>query len=463
MQSVRFDPDLIRRYDLHGPRYTSYPSALHFTGEFGEEEYRQAVAHSNDELIPRPLALYAHIPFCTSPCFYCGCTRIITRNPSKGAEYLDKLLEEIALVAPMLDRDRVVEQIHLGGGTPTFFSTGQLERLVQGFDQHFRMDHGTGREWSVEVDPRTLGPVEARELVSLGFNRFSLGVQDFDPAVQKAVNRVQSVEETVDLIDALRAAGVPSTNLDLIYGLPFQTPETFGRTLDTVLGIRPERLALYSYAHLPDLFKGQRQIHGEDLPAPEVKLELLQNSIERITSAGYVYIGMDHFALPDDELSLALADGTLQRNFQGYSTHAECDLLGFGMSAIGAIGDCYVQSAKSVIEYYHMIEKGRLPVYRGLSLSGDDLVRREIIQDIMCRGRIDGDRIARRWNIAFGEYFQTSLERLAALEADGLVTREGLHIQVTPAGRLLLRAVAMCFDGRREHGVQETPRYSRLI
>lgn len=463
MPSIHFDADLIRRYDLHGPRYTSYPPALHFTEDFGEAEYRDAVALSNDELIPPPLALYAHIPFCTSPCFYCGCTRIITRNPSKGAEYLDRLLKEVALAAPLLDRDRVVEQIHLGGGTPTFLSTGQLRRLVQGFDQHFRMDHGAGREWSVEVDPRTLGTVEARELVSLGFNRFSLGVQDFDPVVQKAVNRVQSVEETVALIDALRGAGVPSTNLDLIYGLPLQTPASFNRTLDIVLDIRPERLALYSYAHLPDLFKGQRQIRGGDLPAPQVKLELLQISIERITAAGYVYIGMDHFALPDDELAQALEDGTLQRNFQGYSTHAECDLLGFGMSAIGAIGDSYVQNVKSLIEYYHLVEKARLPVRRGLNLSGEDLVRREIIQDIMCRGRIDGETIARRWNIDFGEYFRTSLEKLGKLERDGLVTRDGFRIQVTPAGRLLLRAVAMCFDGRREHGVPETPKYSRLI
>ncbi len=368
MQAVHFDPDLIRRYDLHGPRYTSYPSALHFTEDFGEADYGRAITRSNDELIPRGLALYAHIPFCTSPCFYCACTRIITRDPSKGAEYLEKLLEEVARVAPRLDPDRLVEQIHLGGGTPTFFSHGQLAKLVESFDQHFRMDHGPEREWSVEIDPRTLGPAEARNLVNLGFNRFSLGVQDFDPAVQKAVNRVQSVDSTVNLITALRESGVPSTNLDLIYGLPLQSPDTFNRTLDTVLDIRPERLALYSYAHLPDLFKGQRQIREEDLPAPELKLEILQNSIERITAAGYVYIGMDHFALPDDELARALEAGTLQRNFQGYSTHAECDLIGFGMSAIGAIGDCYVQNAKSIIEYYHALDHDRLPVRRGLRL-----------------------------------------------------------------------------------------------
>lgn len=463
MESVHFDPDLIRRYDLHGPRYTSYPSALHFNEDFGEADYREAVARSNDELIPRPLALYAHIPFCTSPCFYCGCTRIITRDPAKGAEYLERLLDEVALVSPMLDRDRVVEQIHLGGGTPTFFTGRQIEQLIRGFDEHFKMDHGPGREWSVEVDPRTLGPDEARDLVSLGFNRFSLGVQDFDPDVQKAVNRVQSVESTVALMDALRGVGVPSTNLDLIYGLPLQTTETFDRTLDTVLDIRPERLALYSYAHLPDLFKGQRQIRQEDLPSPEAKLELLQNSIERITGAGYVYIGMDHFALPDDELVQALEAGTLQRNFQGYSTHAECDLLGFGMSAIGAIGDSYVQNAKSVIGYYNAVDNGRLPVFRGLSLNGDDLIRREVIQDVMCRGLIDGDEISRRWGIDFANYFGASLEKLQTLEADGLVERDGSRIRVMPAGRLLLRAVAMCFDGRREHRMPEAPRYSRLI
>lgn len=463
MESVRFDPDLIRRYDLHGPRYTSYPSALHFNEDFGEAGYREAVARSNDELIPRPLALYAHIPFCASPCFYCACTRIITRDSSKGAEYLEKLLREVELVAPMLDRDRKVEQIHLGGGTPTFFTGGQIERLIRGFDEHFRMDHGPDREWSVEVDPRTLGPDEARQLVSLGFNRFSLGVQDFDPKVQKAVNREQSEESTVALLDALRDAGVPSTNLDLIYGLPFQTAETFDRTLDTVTDLQPERLALYSYAHLPDLFKGQRQIREEDLPSPDEKLQLLQHSIERLTAAGYVYIGMDHFALPDDELVRALESGTLQRNFQGYSTHAECDLLGFGMSAIGSIGDSYVQNAKSLIGYYHAIGNGRLPVHRGLSLNGDDLVRRAVIQEIMCRGHVDGDDIGRRWGIDFQAYFGPSLEKLRSLETDGLVECERSRIRVTPAGRLLLRAVAMCFDGRREHRMPEAPRYSRLI
>lgn len=463
MKNIHFDSDLIRRYDLHGPRYTSYPTALHFTETFGESDYRKAIARSNDELIPRPLALYTHIPFCTSPCFYCGCTRIITRDPSRGADYLKQLLREIRMMAPLLDGDRCVEQIHLGGGTPTFLNGVQLARLVDGFDSCFQLYDGPDREWSVEVDPRTLGPEGAKDLIRLGFNRFSLGVQDFDAGVQKAVNRVQPLESTVDLVEALRAEGIRSTNLDLIYGLPLQTPDTFNRTLDTVLDIRPERLALYSYAHLPSLFKGQTRIREEDLPAPETKLELLRNSIERLTGAGYVYIGMDHFALPDDELVRAMEQGTLQRNFQGYSTHAESDLLGFGMSAIGTIGDSYVQNAKSMIQYYHALDSGHLPVSRGLRLTGDDQVRRELIQQIMCRGRVDGAVIGARWNIDFEDYFRSNLAKLRLLEEDGLVERAGPVITVTPAGRLLLRAVAMCFDGRTEHRMPSESSYSRLI
>lgn len=460
-QAVTFDARLLRMYDISGPRYTSYPTAMQFGETFDEVQYCELARASNDDPIPRPLSLYVHVPFCTSPCFYCGCTRIITREPVKGRIYLDHLLREIELQATLFDRDRVVEQLHLGGGTPTFLSGDQLGELLDGMRKHFRLCDDERREFSIEVDPRTVSAAGMQHLADLGFNRVSLGVQDFDPVVQAAVNRLQSVEETLGLVQAARRAGISSINMDLIHGLPFQSLEGFGRTLETVIGARPERLAVYSYAHLPRMFKAQRQIDERALPSAEAKLALLELAITMLTAAGYVYIGMDHFALPDDELVLAQRRGDLQRNFQGYSTRAECDMIGLGMSSIGKVGDSYSQNIKSLAGYQQALSEGRLPVMRGVRLNCDDLVRREIIQQLMCQGELDFAAVAERWEIDFHDYFATSLARLRRLATDGLVELSREHLTVTPRGRLLLRVVAMCFD-RYQRTLNEE-RFSRVI
>lgn len=443
--AVRFDPDLVRRYDCHGPRYTSYPTALQFHPRFDAEAYRCAAAASRGDP-PRPLSLYVHVPFCASPCFYCGCNRVITRSPEKAERYLGWLGREIAMQGELFGRSRPVEQLHLGGGTPTFLSMPQLAGLMQQLVRHFGVDARREREYSLEIDPRTVRPEALAELAALGFNRLSLGVQDFDPEVQRAVNRIQSAAETLHLIGRARAAGFESIGVDLIYGLPLQTPARFARTLDAVIAARPDRLAVYAYAHMPQLFKAQRRIRAEQLPSAETRLALLGLTIEMLTAAGYVFIGMDHFALPGDELVRAQTERTLQRNFQGYSTRAHCDLVGLGVSAIGRVGAAYVQNCKSLPEYAAAIEAGSLPVQRGLVLDAADRLRGAVIQEIMCHGRVDRDAIGRRFGVDFDACFAAELQRLHALEADGLVRLAGREILVTSAGRLLLRHVAMVFD-----------------
>lgn len=444
--TVRFDSALVRRYDLAGPRYTSYPTAVQFTEGFTEADYRAAATRSNDDPIPPPLSLYVHVPFCASPCFYCGCTKIITRDASAGARYLTHLAREVELQAGLFDRDRIVDQLHLGGGTPTFLSPAQLTELVDMLRRNFPLRDDPTREFSIEIDPRTATDEMLATLASLGFNRVSLGVQDFDPAVQKAVNRIQPREDVLEVIGAARHYGFRSVALDLIYGLPRQTEESFARTLDEVIAVRPERIACYSYAHLPHVFKPQTQIKVEDLCPPEIKLALLGITIEKLTAAGYVYVGMDHFAVPEDELALALADGTLQRNFQGYSTRAGHDMVGLGMSSIGRVGDSFVQNQKRLDAWQAALEEGSLPVWRGYPMNRDDRIRRDVIQDLMCRGEIDFARIAGRHAIDFPHYFARELTSLEPLAADGLVVLDAGRIQVTPLGRLLVRAVAMCFD-----------------
>ena len=462
-QSVTFDAELLRAYDISGPRYTSYPPATQFTEAFGEADYRAAADASNDDPIPRPLSLYVHVPFCTSPCFYCGCTRIITRDPLKGRIYLDHLLHEIELQARLFDPDRVVDQLHLGGGTPTFLSNEQLAELLAGMRKHFRLRNDEGREFSIEIDPRTVDEQRMQQLADLGFNRVSLGVQDFDPVVQQAVNRIQGVEETLGVMQAARRAGISSINLDLIYGLPFQSLEGFSRTLETVIEARPERLAVYSYAHLPRMFKAQRQIDERTLPSPETKLALLELAITMLTAAGYIYIGMDHFALPDDELVLAQRRGDLQRNFQGYSTRAECDMIGMGMSSIGKVGDTYSQNIKELGKYQAALAEGRLPVVRGLRLNEDDRLRRAVIQQLMCHGELDYAAVGERWQIDFRSYFADALSRLRRLADDGLVELAEDRLTVTPRGRLLLRVVAMCFDRYQRAFPEMSERFSRVI
>lgn len=455
-----FDIDLIRRYDRNGPRYTSYPTAPQFRTDFGEAEYRERVAAGNDA--GGPLSLYLHLPFCASPCFYCACTRVVTRQPEVIAGYVDSLRREIALQGALFDAGRTVSQLAWGGGTPTYLTPAQTAGLMEDLDKHFELDTGAGREFTIEIDPRSVDPAAVAQLASLGFNRASLGVQDFDRDVQRAVNRVQSERQVTLVLDELRRTGFQSVNFDLIYGLPRQTPGRFAATLREVLLLRPDRIALYSYAHLPELFKPQRRIRAEDLPSPEVKLRLLEQAIDKLVGAGYVYIGMDHFALPDDDLAVAQREGRLYRNFQGYSTHRGCDLVGMGMSAISSVADSYSQHDKRVPDYREAVDAGRLPVLRGVRLTADDRLRRDVIQRLMCDNRLDFAEIERRHHIVFADYFADELDALVPMDEDGLVALDAGGIDVLPRGRLLLRAIAMVFDAYLAAPAQPA-RFSRVV
>ena len=463
-QTLAFSADLLRRYDRPGPRYTSYPTAPQFHAGFGERELREVATASNGDPIPRRLSLYVHVPFCESPCFYCGCNRIITRDKARGEAYLARLYREIALTAGLFDRDREVIQLHFGGGTPNFLSPAQLRDVVDTLRSHFRFSDAPDRDISIELDPRFVDADDIAALGKIGFNRASFGVQDFDPAVQEAVNRIQSVEQTRAVIDACRGNGFRSVNVDLIYGLPNQTPDGFARTLDTVAEMRPDRVAVYGYAHMPHLFKPQKQLDASLLPSGETKLALLQLAIEKLTAAGYLYIGMDHFALPDDELALAQARGGLHRNFMGYTTHADSDLVGLGVSAISHIGDSFSQNPRDLPSWQAALDEGRLPVFRGMRMNEDDQLRADLIQQLMCQGEIPVAALERRYAIDFAEYFALALDRLAPLAEDGLVRVEEQRIVVTSRGRLLLRNIAMCFDHYLDQpATVATPRFSRAI
>ena len=460
-----FDPGLIARYDIAGPRYTSYPTAPQFQRSFGETEFRAAAFASNAGPAPRPLSVYVHVPFCFNPCFYCGCTRIITRDKSKAGIYLDYLEREIAMVAPLFDRSRPVEQLHFGGGTPNFLAEAEMAGLLESLARQFRFSDEAEREFGVELDPRACDADYVRMLARHGFNRISVGIQDFDPAVQQAVNRIQSVEQTRAVIEAARSSGVRSVSVDLIYGLPKQTPEAFARTLDTVIALAPDRVACYAYAHLPERFKAQRQIEAADLPVPATRLVLLGLTVDKLMAAGYCYVGMDHFALPGDDLVQAQRAGRLQRNFQGYSTHGGCDLIGLGMSAISHVGDTFSQNAPELQKYYAAIGAGRLPIIRGLTLSADDLVRADAIQQLMCHGTLDVPAFEARHALDAAAYFADTYRKLAGLERDGLVVVTPQRIDVTPRGRFLLRNIAMCFDaylGAKAPGGVEV-RYSKAV
>ena len=462
--ALAFDADLLRRYDRPGPRYTSYPTAPQFRADFGEADLRAAAAASNGDPIPRPLSLYVHVPFCHSPCFYCGCNRVITRDQARGDAYVTRLEREIALVAALFDRDRRAVQLHFGGGTPNFLSAAQLAEVVGAIRGQFRFADADDCDISIELDPRYCDPRDMPVLAAAGFNRASLGVQDFDPAVQRAVNRVQSVEETRAIVDACRAAGMRSVNIDLIYGLPGQSLEGFGRTLDIVTAIHPDRLAVYSYAHLPQLFKPQKQIDETLLLDGEAKLALLQLAVEKLTAAGYAYIGMDHFALPGDELAIAKSRGGLHRNFMGYTTHADSDLVGLGVSAISHVGNTFSQNPRDLPSWEAAIDAGHLPVFRGMRLDEDDELRADLIQSLMCQGEIRVKDLQDRYAIGFAEYFSQELARLQPLVEDGLVTMSPESIRATPRGQLLLRNIAMCFDRYLDQPVTDArPRFSRAI
>ena len=454
------DPMLIRKYDVSGPRYTSYPTADRFVEAFAEADYRNWLGKRNIGGINQPLSLYVHLPFCDTLCYYCGCNKVVTRDHGRSAKYIKYLGREIAAVGARLGEDRRICQLHWGGGTPTFLSREEMAALMHLVDAQFiREPHA---ECSIEVDPRRVEPGRMQFLAGLGFNRVSVGVQDFDPGVQKAVHRIQGEAETRRVIEEARSSGFRSVNLDLIYGLPMQTLDSFSATLDKVLEIAPERIALYSYAHLPRVFKPQRRIAEADLPSAETKLQTLTLAIGRLTRAGYLYIGMDHFARPEDELAVAQSQGRLQRNFQGYSTYPESDMLGFGISAIGRVGPTYCQNVKVLDDYYDALDEGRLPVWRGIELTQDDLVRRAVIQSLICNFRLSVESIEIAHLIDFKRYFAGELEDLKRLADDGLVEIHPDWIVVTPRGRLIVRAVCMVFD-RYLRATRERAAYSRVI
>ena len=457
-----FDADLLRRYDRPGPRYTSYPTAPQFKPGFGETDFARAARLSNDDPIPRRLSLYAHVPFCFSPCFYCGCNRIITRDKARAGTYLSRLVREVAMLGPLFDRDREVLQVHLGGGTPNFFTASQIGELLESLNTHFRFSQSPTRDFSIELDPRFVDRGDIEALAFMGFNRASLGVQDFDPAVQEAVNRIQSVEETNAVIRNCRRSGFRSVNVDLIYGLPLQTPESFKRTLAQVAQLRPDRIALYAYAHLPSRFKPQRRIIAAELPSPGDKLSMLSMSLDAMSDAGYVYVGMDHFALPTDALAVAKRQGRLHRNFQGYSTRPDCDLIALGVSAIGRVGATYSQNAKTLEEYYDLLDQGRLPIVRGLALNRDDLLRRAVIMSIMCQGELSFESIDLGHLIDSRTYFAREFIALRPLAEAGLVELDDSGLQVTARGWYLVRAIAMVFD-RHLQTDRDRARFSKII
>jgi oxygen-independent coproporphyrinogen-3 oxidase len=458
---LHLDTELLRRYDRAGPRYTSYPSAPHFGLSFNEQKFRAQLRLSNEDPIPADLSLYVHVPFCFSPCLYCGCTRVISRDRSRGAPYVSRLQREISLVAPLIDRDRDVVQLHLGGGTPNFLAPADLAGLLEAIRHHFHLRDGPGLDFSIELDPRSLAPGDAGRLASLGFNRASLGVQDFDPLVQRAVNREQGVERTLEAIEECRSAGMRSVNVDLIYGLPRQTVEGFSRTLEALLAVRPERFAIYGYAHLPELFKPQRRIVAAELPDARLRLELLELAVAMLGERGYCFIGMDHFALPEDDLARAQQSGNLHRNFMGYTTHADCDLVGFGVSAISHVGYSYSQNHRDLRAWETRVDEGRIPVWRGRELDADDRLRAEVIQQLMCQGAIDVAEFETRRGIEFRSYFADALAQLEPLVGDGIVRVGEGRIEATSQGRFLLRIIAMCFD--RYHARADAPRHSRVI
>ena len=438
-------PDLIRKYDISGPRYTSYPTADRFVEAFGETDCRDWLARRRIGGVRQPLSVYVHLPFCNTICYYCACNKVIAKDHGRSAKYIKYLLRELALKSSLLDADdRAICQLHWGGGTPTFLSRTEMKELIGALHAHFR--RAPNAEYSIEVDPRKVEPGTMAFLGALGFNRVSIGVQDFDPAVQKAVNRIQSEEETRRAIEEARANGFDSVSIDLIYGLPRQHLAGFATTLEQVVALSPDRIALYNYAHLPTVFKPQRRILEAELPPAEEKLALFSRAMDFLAGAGYVYIGMDHFAKPTDDLAIAQRQGRLQRNFQGYSTHADCDLLAFGISAIGRVGPTYYQNVKTLDEYYDALDGGHLPVMRGIQLTQDDLVRRAVIQALICNFRLSIESIELAYLIDFRRYFADELADLAQFGQEGLVDVTPEWITVTPRGRLLVRAICMVFD-----------------
>lgn len=458
--TIDFDRKLIESLPSNGPRYTSYPTADRFNTQFTESNYISALKHRSSGALDKPLSLYIHIPFCNTICFYCGCNKIATKDRSVADRYIDYLEKETQLLRPHLKGQHRLEQLHFGGGTPTFLSDEQFQRIFSIIGDTFELiDNG---EYSIEIDPRKVTKENIRNLAKLGLNRMSVGIQDFNPDVQAAVNRIQSEEETRTVIEAARENGFKSVSVDLIYGLPHQTLDSIKTTLDKTLALSPDRLALYHYAHLPHLFMPQRRIDDAAIPSSQTKLDILQYAVQRLTDEGYLFIGMDHFAKPQDELSIALQQGRLQRNFQGYSTYAECDLIGLGVSSIGKVGNVYAQNERGLDIYYAKIDAGQLPIMRGYTLNKDDLLRRGIIQALMCRFSLSMLPFEEQYSIRFRDYFATEMAELKQMEEYGLVEIEPQFIWVTDKGRFLIRNIAMIFDAHLRHS-KTTATYSKTV
>ena len=437
---------LIRQYDVSGPRYTSYPTADRFVEAFTEQDYILALEQRRSGPTARamPLSLYIHIPFCEQLCYYCACNKIITKHHDRAAAYIKYLGMEIELHTKHMGLGQAVSQLHFGGGSPTFLTDDELREVMAMLRQSFNL--APGGEYSIEIDPRTIDNSRLDALAAMGFNRLSFGVQDFEPAVQKAVHRIQPAEQVFDLVKAARDRGFESINVDLIYGLPEQTPESVDRTMAQISALKPDRIALYAYAHLPERFKPQRRISSTEIPTAASKVTMLSRSMAALMAAGYVYIGMDHFALPNDSLAVAKRQGRLHRNFQGYSTQPDCDMVGLGVSSIGRVGATYSQNAKTLEEYYDFLDQGHFPIVKGLGLTKDDLLRRSVIMALMCQGRINIESIEHAYLIKFKDYFAKELETMLAQAEQGLVQFDDTCIQVTEKGWFFVRAVAMVFD-----------------
>lgn len=459
--SAKFDRYLIRRYDTSGPRYTSYPTAAQFHTRFTESDYRQAAQQSQVETSSRPLSLYIHIPFCNTLCFYCACNKVVTNNRGHIPPYLSRLAVEIGRQGELFNRERRVDQLHWGGGTPNFLNLEQITGVMKNLHSHFTLRDDDAGEYAIEIDPRQADADFVTGLRDLGFNRLSIGVQDFNPRVQQAVNRVQSEADTRTVIDAARTSGFHSVSVDLIYGLPLQTVTGFNETLDAIIAISPDRLSVFNYAHLPQRFKPQRRIQEKDLPTPAEKLEIMESTISRLTDAGYVYIGMDHFSKPVDDLAVAQQEGTLYRNFQGYSTHADCDLIGLGISAISQVGNCFAQNVYTLEQYYFNIDNGKLAIQQGVSMTTDDQIRRAVIMQLICHFTVDYEVIEKRFSIDFRDYFASELQKLVLMADDGLLDYDDVGIRVQPIGRLLIRNICMAFDSYLQQ--PKTVAYSRVI
>lgn len=455
-----FNLDLIRKYDQAGPRYTSYPTAPMFNENVNADAYTQTLKRAAES--DAPLSLYVHIPFCDTVCYYCGCFKIVTKNREFTPPYIEHLEKEMDMVAALVGKRRKVTQLHWGGGTPTFLNDNEIRRLFHGLRERFNFADDDEGEYSIEIDPRECGPDTIQVLREVGFNRLSMGVQDIDPIVQKAVNRIQPIETTRRVIEDARKAGFYSVSIDLMYGLPLQTMERFDATLDRVIELSPDRIALFNYAHLPHMFMPQRRINEADIPAPEVKLAILEHTIDKLLAAGYVFIGMDHFAKPDDEMAVALREGNLQRNFQGYSTHADADMIGFGISSIGFIEGSYFQNGKDLQTYYQLLENGEFPIQRGYNLTDEDHLRRFVIMRLMCDFGLDFPMVEKQFDIDFKAHFAEELSDLLPMQEDGLLKLHDNGMTVLPAGRMLIRNIAMQFDEHLRRKKDEV-RFSKVI